>query len=236
VLVLLVHSPLVGPSTLQLLAQPLEVLGWTTVVPDLRTATGSPQEFFAAARTVGSAELVVGHSGAGAFLPSIAQDIDAGATVFVDAVLPQFDGPYLPSKDFTALLDGLEMTDGLLPPWNEWWTPEVVARLVPDDAMRRRIVDEIVRVPRAFYEAAIDLPPEWASRPAGYLQLSHAYEAEATRAEEWGWPTIRLDGRHLDVTVRPEMVAGHVDDLARLLLSPTPSDRRGRRPSEPPAH
>jgi len=160
----------------------------------------------------------------GAFLPTIAKDINAGATVFVDAVLPEPDGPYLPSKDFTALIDRLEVTDGLLPPWNEWWAPEVIARLVPDDALRRRPVDELVRVPRAFYDTAIDLPPEWASRPAGYLQLSHAYEAEATRAEEWSWPTIRLDGQHLDVTVQPEMVAGHVDDLARQLLSPTPSD------------
>jgi len=222
--VLLVHSPLVGPSTLQPLAQQLEVLGWTAFVPDLRSAIDSPQEFLAAARTVGPAELVVGHSGAGAVLPSIAQDSNARATVFVDAVLPQPDGPYLPSEDFTSLLDRLEVTDGSLPPWNEWWAPEVIARLVPDDALRRRLVDEIVRVPRAFYDTAIDLPPEWASRPAGYVQLSRAYEAEATRAEEWGWPTIRLDGRHLDVTVQPEMVAGHVDDLARQLVSPTPSD------------
>ncbi len=216
---LLVHSPLVGPSTLQWLAQQLDVLGWTTVVPDLRNAIGSPQEFVAAARTVELAELVVGHSGAGAFLPLIAQGTNARATVFVDAVLPHSDGRYLPSKDFTVLLDRLDVTDGLLPPWNDWWTPEVMARLVPDDALRRRLVDEIVRVPRSFYNASIDLPPGWRSRPAGYLQLSPTYAAEATRANHWGWPVARLDGQHLDVTIRPGVVARHTDDLARLLLS-----------------
>jgi hypothetical protein len=219
VLALLVHSPLVGPSTLQLLAQQLEVLGWTADVPDLRNAIGSPQDFVAAARAVELAELLVGHSGAGAFLPLIAHETHARATVFVDAVLPTFDGPYVPSKHFAALLERLEVTDGLLPPWNEWWTPEVMARLVPDDALRRRIVDEIVRVPRSFYDASIDLPPRWHSRPAGYLQLSSAYNAEATRAHHWGWPTARIDGQHLDVTIRPELVARHIDELARLLLS-----------------
>jgi hypothetical protein len=219
VLVLLVHSPLVGPSTLQLLAQQLEVLGWTALVPDLRNSTSSPQEFVAAARTVEAAELVVGHSGAGAFLPLIAQDNNARATVFVDAVLPYSDDSYLSSEDFTALLDTLDVTDGLLPPWNDWWTPEVVARLVPDDALRRRLVDEIVRVPRSFYDASIELPQGWHSRAAAYLQLSHAYDAEATRAAHWGWPTTRLDGQHLDVVVRPQVVARHVDELARLLLS-----------------
>jgi hypothetical protein len=210
-----------------MLARQLEVLGWTVVVPDLRNAIGSPQEVIVAARTVGLAELVVGHSGAGAFLPVIAQNSNARVTVFVDAVLPDSDGPYLPSKDFTALLDRLDVTDGLLPPWNDWWTPEVMARLVPDDALRRRLVDEIVRVPRSFYDASIDLPQSWFSRPSGYLQLSPAYDAEATRADHWGWPIVRLDGTHLDVAVRPDVVARHVDDLARLLLSAPTAEASG---------
>jgi hypothetical protein len=226
-LALLVHSPLVGPSTLLPLARQLEVLGWSTVVPDLRNAIGSPQEFVAAARPLELPELVVGHSGAGAFLPVVAQVSDARATVFVDAVLPHSDCPYLPSKDFTALLDRLHVSDGLLPPWNDWWTPEVMARLVPDDALRRRLVDEIVRVPRSFYDASFELPQGWYSRPAGYLQLSPAYDAEATRADDWGWPVARLDGKHLDVAVRPVVVAHHVDDLARLLLARPTLDRSG---------
>jgi hypothetical protein len=223
VLALLVHSPLVGPSTLRPLAGQLEVLGWTTVVPDLRNAIGSPQEFAAAVHIVEPAELVVGHSGAGAFLPMIAQETNARATVFIDAVLPHADGPHSPSNDFTALLDRLDVTDGLLPPWTDWWPPEVMARLVPDDELRLRLVDEIVRVPRSFYDTPIDVPRGWNTRPAAYLQLSPAYDDEAARASQWGWPIARLIGQHLDVTVRPDVVARRTHDLARLLLSvPTP--------------
>lgn len=220
-LALLVHSPLVGPSTLQSLAEQLEVLGWTTVVPDLRNATDSPRGFVAVAvaGAMGAADLVVGHSGAGAFLPMIARETDSRATLFIDAVLPYADGPFRPSKDFRALLERLDVTDGLLPPWNDWWTPEVMARLVPDDALRRRLVEEIVRVPRSFYDASVALPPGWHTRPAGYLQLSAAYDAEATRADQWGWPVARLEGQHLDVTVRPGLVARHTNDLARVLVS-----------------
>jgi hypothetical protein len=221
VLALLVHSPLVGPSTLQPLAEELEVLGWRTVVPDLRGAIGSPQGFAVAACDVAWADLVVGHSGAGAFLPLVAESTGAGATVYVDAVLPDVDGHSLASDDFIAFLDQLDVVDGLLPPWNEWWAPDVMPRLVPDDERRRQLVDEIVRLPRSFYDATIELPHGWPARPAAYLQLSPAYDAEAARARRWGWLTVRVDGQHLDVVVRPGVIARHVDGLARELLSAT---------------
>lgn len=42
---LIIHSPLVGPSTVAPLAAALEALDWTTKVPDLRTAIDSPNHF-----------------------------------------------------------------------------------------------------------------------------------------------------------------------------------------------
>ena len=69
---LIIHSPLVGPSTVAPLAAALEALGWTTMVPDLRSAIQSPTQFSQrAARAADATDVVIGHSGAGAFLPAV---------------------------------------------------------------------------------------------------------------------------------------------------------------------
>ena len=69
---MLVHSPLVGPSTMAPLAAMLRTRGWATVVPDLRSAVSAPARFGrAVAEAADSADVVVGHSGAGPFLPAV---------------------------------------------------------------------------------------------------------------------------------------------------------------------
>jgi hypothetical protein len=215
---LIIHSPLVGPSTVAPLAAALEALGWTTTVPDLRTAIQSPTEFAQrAAHTVDSADVVIGHSGAGAFLPAVADAMNAAITVFVDAVVPQPGSPFVTSAGLLQLLDTLPVVDGFLPPWHEWWPAGLMVELVPDPILRRRIVDEIPRVPRSFYDAAVPMPLQWWTLPAAYLQLSPGYDEDRCRAETWSWPTIKLTGRHLDLCVRPDLIAEHVSDLVRRL-------------------
>jgi hypothetical protein len=210
-----VHSPLVGPTTTRALADALADRGWTTVAPDLRDSLRSPQTFAAAAsRAAGTVEVLVGHSGAGAVLPVIAQDVNAAVTVFVDAVVPEATTTFTPSDRFVALLDQLPVVDGLLPPWHEWWPPEILARLVPDKRLRATVAAENPTLPRAFYEQPVALPELWWRRPAAFVQLSPAYDEERARAEQWGWPTCRLDGQHLDLLTRPGVVADAVAHLA----------------------
>jgi hypothetical protein len=94
---------LVGPSTVTRLATALEARGWTTTVPDLRDALDSPARF--ASRAVersDSVEVVIGHSGAGAVLPVVAERTAAVAMIFIDAVLPDASDRFTPSERVAA--------------------------------------------------------------------------------------------------------------------------------------
>ena len=73
---MLVHSPLVGPPTWQWVAEALQSSGHDVAVPDLRGAaiTGARVPWVRAPLQLTGKEpiVLVGHSGAGFFLPSIA--------------------------------------------------------------------------------------------------------------------------------------------------------------------
>lgn len=131
----LVHSPLVGPRTWRWVAEALAAAGHGVVVPDLRAATltGRSQELIvAAASAVPSAwarPLLVGHSGAGFFLPSISEAVDAAQLVFVDAGLPPQEGPATVGGDFLDRLRSLSV-DGVLPRWSAWWGATVMRTLI----------------------------------------------------------------------------------------------------------
>lgn len=221
---IVVHSPLVGPSTSQPLAEALRGRDWVVTAPDLRAGATSPDAFAAVVRhaveTAGPLDVVIGHSGAGAFLPALAHDIGPAATVFVDAVVPGEIGAYLPAPGLLALLDDLVGADGLLPPWHEWWPPGSLEELLPDEEQRRRVTGDEPRVPRSFHDQPVPFPPFWWRRANAYVQLSPAYDLDHQRASDWGWPTAHHDGGHLDVVARPDEVAALVVDVVGHLLDP----------------
>jgi hypothetical protein len=196
------------------LASALERRGWTTTVPDLRADLRSPAAYLAAAvagpRRV---DVVLGHSGAGAFIPTTAQRTGAAVSVFIDAVVPGDTPVFTPSGRFLELVDGVPVEDGRLAPWHTWWPADVLAELVPDEALRTELTEDVPRVPRSFYDDPVPLPPRWWARPTAFLQLSDAYGDERRRAERWGWPTLRLNGHHLDLATRPDEIAEHLRRL-----------------------
>jgi hypothetical protein len=193
------------------LAAELDAEGWRTSAPDLRSANESPGQFWSLAVTrCPSADVVIGHSGAGAFLPLIADRVGARAAIFVDAVVPGDEALFRPSASFIALLDAVPSKDGRLAPWDQWWPPETMSKAIPDPVVRERIVNEIPRVPRSFYDVPLPMPARWWTRPAGYIQLSPAYENERAQTERWGWPTRRRAGQHLDIVTKPRDVARDV--------------------------
>jgi hypothetical protein len=117
---LLVHSPVVGPSTWRWVADALDIAGHQASVPDLVPAavTGDPAAFIhhAVAQCSPAADVViVGHSGAGAVLPAIAAGLPSGPRllVFVDAGLPPCEGTFSVGGDFLGQLRELA-DDGLL--------------------------------------------------------------------------------------------------------------------------
>jgi hypothetical protein len=183
-------------------------------VPDLRMAIDSPDSFRQrATEAAAGVSLLIGHSGAGAFLPAIADAANVRMIVFVDAVVPGADEAFVPSGRFLEFLDAVPTDDGLMARWNDWWPAGLMAELVPDATQRRQIESEIPRVRRSFYDTPVPLPPHWWTRPAGYLQLSAVYGEEFARAAEWGWPTARLDGHHLDTCIEPTSVAAAIREL-----------------------
>lgn len=201
---LFVHSPLVGPSSLRRLADAAAATGHSTVLPDLTSAVGrdDPHRSYRsaavdAARSLPGPPVVVGHSGAGAFLPSIGSAVDRCAgLVFLDAVVPPEQGRHRTPDGVLALLDA-QTVDGVLRRWLDWWPGEVVERLLPDPPDVEELARDMPRVPRAFYDVDVDVPDGWSRGPCGYLQLSGAYAAEFDEATRRGWPATSIDTTHL---------------------------------------
>jgi len=215
----LVHSPLVGPATWRGVAEVLASLGHAVDVPDLRHAakSGDPRTFISAARSAVSPDtgIVVGHSGAGFFLPSIAASREQlSLLVFVDAGIPPFDGTATASADFLGQLRSIAV-NGMLPRWSRWWGEGVFERLVPDRERRSEVEAELLEVPLAFYETAITVPDGWCTAPGGFVLLSEMYRGDAATAMSLGWPTVELLGTHLDIVNHPEALAQALTRLAR---------------------
>jgi pimeloyl-ACP methyl ester carboxylesterase len=217
----LVHSPLVGPSTWRPVARELERRGHRTTVPSLLDGTTRrtwQSDAQAVLDVLGGREpiILVGHSGGGLLLPVIA---DAAVSpvaelVFVDSDVPPKNGaaPFMPARfleEFRKLA-----VDGLLPPWSEWWGEDVMRDLVPDEKLRADLVRETPSLPLAYLEQRIPSPRGWDEVPCAYLLLSEAYQGAAAEAVARGWPVEKLpDAQHLHIAVAPRAVA---DALIRL--------------------
>lgn len=231
----LVHSPLVGPSTWQGVADHLTASGHAVVVPSLLAATRAGPPFATAhvqavvdavvAAGIGGPCVVVGHSGAGPLLPAIGAGLPGGmaAAVFVDAGLPRPGRSRLEDlhPSFRGRLRELVDARGMLPPWHEWWGPGALAALLPDDDVRARVVAELAPVPFALFAEPLPVVAGWPDARCAYLRLSDAYVGEEAAAVRHGWPVSSLDGSHLELVTAPARVATAVlDVLARTPASP----------------
>lgn len=208
----LVHSPLVGPVTWSWVADALGRDGHQVIVPSLLQAATSGTweacvDAVVAAVPPGVPPVLVGHSGAGPFLPVIAGRLQPARLVFVDASLPPPDGeaPLAPER-FLAALAALAQ-DGVLPPWSEWFEPGTMERLVPDPVRRDAVVAELPHLPLSYFSARVPMPQGWVTASCAYVLLSEAYRHEAEKAAALGWPVTELLGSHLDLVTQPLALA-----------------------------
>ena len=217
----LFHSPLVGPTSWRWVASSLVAAEHEVAVPDLRAAavSGDPDVLIAAAaRAVPprwSTPVLVGHSGFGSIMPSVAERLSGRASrlVFVDAGLPPCDGPATASADFLDHLRRLA-SDGVLPAWSTWRGEGVMERLVAADDRRAALEAEMPEIPLAFFESPISFPEGWCQTRGAFLLLSEPYRDDAKRAQVLGWPIVERRGGHLDIANDPDAIARMIAELA----------------------
>ena len=162
------HSPLVGPTTWRWVAAALVAAGHEVAVPDLRNAaiTGDPHAVIAAAVAAlppgWTTPIVVGHSGAGSVLPSVAERLRTWPPrfVFVDAGLPPCEGSATPGAEFLDQLRALAV-GGVLPRWSTWWGDDVMEMLVPEIDRRSVLEAELPQVSLAYFESRVEVPRGW---------------------------------------------------------------------------
>ena len=215
----LVHSPVTGPSTWRWVAHELAARGHRVSVPAVPpAATALGWSAFVGAVGALSAGIdspvLVGHSGAGPLLPRIGTRIRAKALVFVDADIPPEAGETtLVPDEFLDFLRGLAH-GGVLPPWSQWFGPDSMRELIPDDRAREIVSAELPAVPLSYFETRVPVPAGWTSTRCGYVLLSEAYAEQASKAAASGWPVARLPGAHLDIVTRPSAVADAILSVA----------------------
>lgn len=219
-LLVLLHSPLVGPLTWAPVAHQLRDRGHDVLVPSLLPVAAAPVPYWTAVASLVCEALtghdlakpvaLVAHSNAGLFVPVVAQALtrSLAGTVFVDASLPARDGPtpVLDRPDFLDRLHALADDDGVLPRWTDWFEEADVARMFADDRSRAEVTDEQPRLPLAYFDQRVPNPSGWAGRPCGYVLFGEAYDDVARDAADRGWPVERLDGGHLHQLVDPGAV------------------------------
>jgi hypothetical protein len=197
---------LLGPAVLQPLAAQLRARGETADVHDLRPQVDQAEvwpERYARAAVSAPADVVLGFSGAGVVLPSVAVAAGATRVIWVDAVIPARSGATVPDDDIRSRIAGL-VRDGRIADWTTWWGEDVFDQLVPDPALRAAIRAEGHELPANFYDVAVPVPGHWPEDGARYVQLSPAYEDAADEARARGWTvTGHQHGSHLDIAVAP---------------------------------
>lgn len=234
----LVHSPLIGPTSWLPVADELKRRGRVVVVPSLLGVAGAPApQWRHIPETVRLATshlegpiVLVGHSGGGLLLPVIAGAVTAkvAALVFVDSFLPPAAGAVeLGPPAFMDQLRALAV-DGVLPPWSRWFGDDAMRELVPDDDLRAALEREMSRLPLSYFESAVPMPESWRRRASAYLLLSpDTYGQSAAEAEALGWPVRAIrDAHHLTIATDPIPVTESLLELESLHAQSPRSQRR----------
>lgn len=216
---ILLHSPLVGPSTWTLVAEQIRQLGLEVLVPTLKDSPESNEPFWKQQAKSVSTYLanipndipitLVAHSGAGPLLPAIRQSISnpVHAYVFVDAGIPldgatRLDLMKLEDADWANEFRQELERGGRFPTWNV----DDLQSVIPDENLRRQMVAELRPRGLDFFTEPIPVFAGWPDAPCIYIQLSGAYDWDSVQAQRSGWSTYKLDAGHFHMLVNAEEV------------------------------
>jgi len=217
-----IHSPLVGPSSLRPTADALEGMGVHCHVPTApRIGHAIPAwRDWPAALLDDLPEtpdaVVVGHSAGGLLAAHVAASRSARALVCLDGAMPLESG-WTPPADswFLEFVQTLPVSDdGRLPPWNEWWGGDLLARANLSDDLRAAFLAELPEFRLEWFDDGFDMPP-WSQCKKYFVRTSSVFDDEANRAESLGWGVSRLDGTHLHPALAPDETAAELFKIAR---------------------
>jgi hypothetical protein len=223
----LVHSPLVGPTTWKWVADELRTSGHEVVVPCIdptSTAKGWRAVVDSVFSQVGRCDgtVFVAHSGAGPLMTSIVGDSGSAdpMIVLVDAgIASETSETRLMPEEFLGELTAMAV-DGVLPPWSEWLGPDVMEELIPDSARRASIEGELPSVPLSYFSGVVPPARPWPATRNGYVLLSDAYLGDAEEARRRRWPVVEVRGTHLGLVTDPTGVAEAITAVVESSLEP----------------
>jgi pimeloyl-ACP methyl ester carboxylesterase len=230
--VVLIHSPLVGPLTWAPVSSVLRGRGVVTVLPVLADdgRRGAPywlQHAQAVARRLEQLPLeggvlLVGHSGAGPLLPAIGacSPHPVVGYLFVDARLPHPGQSALQEieaggGDFAAALRRNLDAGGAFPDW----TDDDLHELIPNSVLRAGLMAEMCPRRLDFFAEPHPEVERWPDAPCAYLRLSVGYDQAAQEARRRGWPYHEFDAGHFHMLADPPAVADAILDLQSVLAS-----------------
>lgn len=223
----LVHSPLASPATWEPVRAELRRRGIQAAAPHVRDSAASDTPYWrqevesvvTAMRGAPAAQplALVGHSGAGALLPSLGAALERpiAAYVFVDAGIHQ-DGlsrlgiMEIESASFAGQLQAHLEAGRRFPEW----TDEQLREAIPDDARRAAVLADLQPRGLDFFSEPIPVPVGWPDAPCAFLQFSASYDQPAARARALGWPVRTIEGGHFLMLIDPETVADAIVTLA----------------------
>lgn len=216
----LLHSPLVGPFTWELVQQALKERNLQVIVPALFDDPKSALPYWqqhaeSVAKSITQIPphqkiILVAHSGAGPLLPSTRQKLTHSmfAYVFIDAGIP---------RDGLSRLDLMKLEDAQ---WAEQfqqallqgeqfptWSEDDLKEIILDGETRRKLVAEIRPRSLPFFAEPIPVQAGWPDAPCIYIKFSASYEWDALQAKRAGWPVYEIDAGHFHMLVDPTAVA-----------------------------
>lgn len=227
----LIHSPLVGPYTWQLVYQALIGRELKAIVPTLLDNPDSTVPYWqqhaeSVARDLAQLPpkeslVLVAHSGAGPLLPAIRHRLTHSicAYMFVDAGIPR-DGlsriEIMKLEDqgwaeqfHKTLLDGEQFPT---------WTEDDLREIIPDRESRQTLVAEIRPRSLPFFTEPIPVYDGWPDAPCIYIKFSDAYKWDAVQAKQLGWRVDELKAGHFHMLVEPLIVANLIVESVQNLL------------------
>ena len=215
----LIHSPLVGPLTWSLVAGQMRRHGLDVMIPSLTDSPDSKEPYWkqhtesvAQALTNISKDIpvtLVAHSGAGPLLPAIRAAIPnpIQAYVFVDAGIPRDGFSRLglmreeDSEWAEQLQAELERGDSF-----PNWSSEDLRAIIPDEKLREQMVAEIHPRGLDFFTEPIPVFQSFPDAKCFYILFSSPYRTAERQAQQWGWPTYRLEAGHFHMLVDAQTV------------------------------